>query len=81
MVEQTEWRLCLFCNTEPSSPCEDDCPSRNPQLRGIISHVRELLFTTEFLYKRVAVDMSTSERLEIEQTINSVFAALGGVKN
>jgi hypothetical protein len=75
-----EWRLCPFCGIEPSSPCEDDCPTRQPALKRVVKEVRELILLTESLYKRVAVDMSTDERLRIEDTLNGVFEAMGGIK-
>ena len=80
MTEDKEWRLCPFCGAEPTSPCDDDCSSRDPQVKNIINWVRELLFLTEHLYKKLALDLPMDERHRMEDTINGVFIALGGIK-
>jgi hypothetical protein len=79
-VQETTWRLCPFCSAEPHSPCEHDCPSLNPNLKAIINSVRELLLLSEFLYKRIAIDLPMEERHRIEDTINMVFVSLDGIK-
>lgn len=79
-VLETKWRLCPFCSADPTSPCEADCPSLNPNLKQIVHGVRELLLLSEYLYKKLAVDFSMEERHRIEDTINSVFVALDGIK-
>lgn len=79
MIE-TNWRLCPFCGAEPTSPCDDDCVSHNPNIKTIVHEVKELLLLSESLYKRIAIDLSLEERHQIEDTINGVFKALDGIK-